>query len=667
MASLNQSKKEAQETREELEGVIDAIANIGAKLQEAISDAIDQAQGLDDISKKVAQTYQRDIVGGLKKIVSSFDKQLAIQNKISRGENASKEIAKERQRLADQQAVIQSRINNLSKNDVELKEKLTQELIEAQTTGENIIKGLEAQNNEQIAQRGIIGNITKNAKEYLTSLDKSGLASALLSDNLSNASKFALLAESAFLAIAKATLAGSDNIANLEKNLGISYKSAYDLQNSLAITALNATDILITSKDLNKSFVDLANSTGIISDFGGDTLITMTMLTKQLGLGVKEASQLALLARLQGEDTESILDNTVETVNAVNRQRNTSISAKEVLNDIASASASIVVSLGMSPELLAEAATEARALGLNLSSVDKIAGSILEFETSIEKELSFQLLTGKEINLDKARQLALDNDLAGLSEEIAKNSEITEAFATGNRIQQQAAAEALGMSRDELGQMVMQQELLNLSQDEFIAKYGEQSYEQMKAQSASEKFQDSLTKIQSIIGDIATVFAPVIDGFAKVVEFLAESKVLAGGLAGILVGLAAIQATMAVKSIATAYAKIFEGSFMAGPFGLPLALAGAAALGGLIAGATQMVQDGIADSSRGPFTITDSYGKMAMTAKGDSLAVSPNINKGTNDDGKMLSVLEKIANKNTDVYMDSSKVGYAESLSYSKL
>ena len=59
--------------------------------------------------------------------------------------------------------------------------------------------------------------------------------------------------------------------------------------------------------------------------------------------------------------------------------------------------------------------------------------------------------------------------------------------------------------------------------------------------------------------------------------------------------------------------------------------------------------------------------KMAMTAKGDNLAVSPNISKGGGGDSKMLSVLEQIAKKDSNVYMDSSKVGYAESLSYSKL
>jgi hypothetical protein len=39
----------------------------------------------------------------------------------------------------------------------------------------------------------------------------------------------------------------------------------------------------------------------------------------------------------------------------------------------------------------------------------------------------------------------------------------------------------------------------------------------------------------------------------------------------------------------------------------------------------QSVNDGIAPSSKGPFTITDKFGATAITATGDSLAVSPNI------------------------------------------
>ena len=662
---LNKATEASKKTREELEGVIDAVVNIGAKIQEAIADAIDEAQGLDDIGQKIAKSYGRDIVGGLKKMTTSFDRQLALQTKLNKGQNISKELAKEKEKQAAAEEVIQTRINLLDVNDLELKKKLQDELETVKLTGRSIISDLEQQNTNLIAQRGILGAVADNAKAYLISLDKSGLAAELLNGDLSTTQKLTLASEAAVLGLAKAALAGSSNINNLQKNLGISRESAYDLQNSLAITSATSDKLYVTSALLNKAFSDLATQTGIVSDFGGDTLVTMTALTKQLGLGTAEASQLALLARTQGKDTEGVLENTVATVSALNRQNGVAISAKAVLNDISTASKSIVVSLGMSPEILAEAATEARALGLSLSQVDAIAGSLLNFESSIENELAFQLISGKEINLDKARQLALDNDLAGLAKEIGEQTEITNAFATGNRIEQEAAAKALGLSRDDLANMVYNQELLRLGAEGFTAEYGEQAYQSMLAMSASEKFEASMEKIKGLMGDIGTIFAPIIDGFAFLVGAIASSKEGLGAIAGIMVGLIALQGALAVKSLITAYAEIFKGGFMAGPFGLPIALAGAAALGGLIA-STQSVEDGIADSSRGPFTITDSYGAMAVTAKGDNLAVSPNINQGGGD-SRMISLLEKIASKDSNVYMDSSKVGTSMAVATSRI
>jgi len=661
---LNKSKIAAKETREELEGVIDAIVNIGAKIQEAIADAIDEAQGLDDIGQKIAKSYGRDIVSGLKKMTTSFDTQLSLQAKLNKGQNITKELAKEREKQAAAEAVIQTRINLLGKNEIELKGKLLNELAEVKTRGEDIIDGLEKQNTAQIVGRGILGNIAKTAKEYLLSLDKSGLAAELLNGNLNTTQKLSLASETAVIALAKAALAGSDNINNLQKNLGISYEAAYDLQNSLAITNATSDKLYVTSVLLNKAFTDLAEQTGIVSDFGGDTLVTMTALTKQLGLGTAEASQLALLARTQSTDTEGVLENTVATVSALNQQNGVAISAKAVLNDVATASKAIVVSLGMSPEILAEAATEARALGLSLAQVDAIAGSLLDFESSIENELKFQMLTGKEISLDKARQLALSNDLVGLEKEIGENAAITEAFATGNRIQQEAAAAALGMSREEMANMVYQQELINLGAEGFTEAYGETAYQSMLAMSASQKFEASLAKVKGVIGDIGTLFSPIIDNFAALVGFISSSKTGLIAISAVMGGLIAYQSALAIQSLITAVGNIFSSTFKMNPV-LGFALAGAG-IAGLYAATqkAQSVQDGIAPSSNGPFTITDSYGAMAVTTAGDSLMASPNVGKGGGGDGK---ILEQIAKKDSNVYMDSSKVGYAESLSYSKL
>jgi hypothetical protein len=43
------------------------------------------------------------------------------------------------------------------------------------------------------------------------------------------------------------------------------------------------------------------------------------------------------------------------------------------------------------------------------------------------------------------------------------------------------------------------------------------------------------------------------------------------------------------------------------------------------AGRESRVEDGIAPSSKGPFTITDKFGATSITTTGDGLAVSPNI------------------------------------------
>lgn len=675
MAKQNLDKKVA-ESKEAAEGILDAMQNIADALGDAISNAAD---GLNDMASGadiIGKTMKRGIVAELKQSVKNQEEIIKLQAAAAKGEAKASDVAKTRKKLQDNRALTEAKLNNLSKyrntlgdEEYQNQQRLIQDHLDYLGQQEEELENINTINDGFIIQGGLTKAIGKNIKEYVTGLDKSGIAAALMNDEISGFEKASVAGEAAIMALAKGALQASSNAANLAKETGISSKSSYALQRDFANVAINTEKAFINSVGLNESFTSLVKQTGLLSTFSGDTLTTLTTLTKQLGLGVKEASQLSLLARTQGEDTEGVLENTVETVNAVNRQRNSAISAKAVLNDIASASASIVVSLGMSPQLLAEAATEARALGLNLEDVDKIAGSLLDFESSIENELKFQMLTGKEINLDKARQLALDNDLAGLSEEIANNSGITEAFATGNRIQQEAAAAALGMSRNELGQMVMQQQYLNLSQDDFIAKYGEQSYQQMQSQSAAEKFQSAMEKIQSIIGDMAIAFAPILDMLAN----LADNAFAAYTAMALIAGLSLAKTIMSMATMAaTLSTSAVSGITLSSALTIGLGTAAVlAAVVGIVAAMNsqkkqaQSVKDGIADSSRGPFTITDAYGAMATTADGDSLQASPNIGKG--GDGRILAVLERIANKDSNVYMDSQAVGSTLAVSTNRI
>ena len=69
------------------------------------------------------------------------------------------------------------------------------------------------------------------------------------------------------------------------------------------------------------------------------------------------------------------------------------------------------------------------------------------------------MLTGRNINLAKAREAALNNDLAGLAKEIRENNALSNTFSNSNRIQQESMAKALGMSRDDLAKMVALEKL----------------------------------------------------------------------------------------------------------------------------------------------------------------------------------------------------------------
>ena len=61
---------------------------------------------------------------------------------------------------------------------------------------------------------------------------------------------------------------------------------------------------------------------------------------------------------------------------------------------------------------------------------------------------------GREINLDRARQLALNNDLAGALEEVVTQVGGEAEFNELNRVQRQALADSVGVSVSELSRLV---------------------------------------------------------------------------------------------------------------------------------------------------------------------------------------------------------------------
>lgn len=324
-------------------------------------------------------------------------------------------------------------------------------------------------------------------------------------------------------------------------------------------TLATTTDVLETAVELTEKLG--MNAQNVISDA---TLAKAAELKNTMGLAADEAAGLAVMAQTSGQNLDAVTEAVVSTTSEFNKANRSAISQGVILRDVAKTSDSIKASLGNNPKAIAAAATAARRMGMELSRVDDIASSLLDFESSIEAELEAQLLTGKNINMAKARELALNNDLAGLSKELFKNSASLAEFGNMNRIQQEAQAKALGMSRDELARIAYQRSLeLGMTEEQAAAAAGVNA-EDMKRMDIQEK-------IQKLIGKIQQAFAPILEVVVDIVDALAPAVQIIGGIIGGVVkflnklgvlkpAILGIAAILAAKSFMNSFDSLAKGA-----------------------------------------------------------------------------------------------------------
>jgi hypothetical protein len=329
-------------------------------------------------------------------------------------------------------------------------------------------------------------------------------------------------------------LENSIAVNKFAKDLGVSDQSALGLRNNMSQVAASTGDVFITSKKVSESFFTMSEALGFVADFSGQTLVTMTNLEKRIGLTANEAANMTALFRLQGNNTEEIADNTFATLANSIKLGNVAVTPKQVFEEIAQTTDSIVVSLGASPIAIGKAIVAAKQLGATLQDIDQIAASTLNFEQSISSELEAELLTGKQLNLERARLLALNNDLEGVAKEITKQGIDFATFSDMNRIQQEAIASSLGLSREELSKITLQQAKQTMSSKEILENFGEDAYNQSLRLSAQEQFAAATEKIKGLASDLLVIFTPLVDLIALIVEPIAKvvdavSGFVAGG------------------------------------------------------------------------------------------------------------------------------------------
>jgi len=424
-------------------------------------------------------------------------------------------------------------------------------------------------------------------------------------------------------------------------------------------------DSLITSVDQIETITALSKELGINvnSAFSQETIKQATELSKLLGISAETTSKLAIQAEAFGFAIDDVENQAFKTVKSLGAQGKAALNVQQVLDDTGKVSGRLQVSLGKNPKALVNAAAAARKLGISLSEIEDVADGLLDFESSIRAELEAELLTGQQINLDRARGLALMNDMEGLSNEIANNQDILNAFQSDNRLAQQAIEKSLGLSSDQIAKIIFQQKINEGLTAEQAGELAGINEEEAKRLGLQQQLDQSIAKIAQSLAPVAEFFASMVsNSFALygTLGLIAGIKMI--GLITQIATLAAMQEKAALAGVA---AKVAANPLMAiaTVAGIGLAIAGVKAL------MAKQIDDGMIDG-RGGLVVSGPKGSFALNSEDTIVANKNGVIAGTNLGGNsngggssnvvLISRVDKLiaaTERGSQINMDGNLVG----------
>jgi hypothetical protein len=303
-------------------------------------------------------------------------------------------------------------------------------------------------------------------------------------------------------AIIDSALRFSKVSTDIGKNLGYGADKANDVANNMVATSNAAGNVNITLANLGEATSQLSEFTGLVADYSADALETQVMLTKQFGLTGEEAAGIYKYSLLTGKSSKAVNDAMVGAFVATRNQLKVGVPFKATIAEAAKVSGQLAVNLQNNPALITKAVVQAKALGTTLEQVKNQGESLLNFESSLENELKAELLTGKQLNLERARAAALAGDQVALAEELNKNVGTLEDFQKMNVLQQKALAEAVGLTADQLSEQLRKQKMAQESGKSLAQITEEEAKQAEQRQATQEKFNQAILKLQDFFGNL---------------------------------------------------------------------------------------------------------------------------------------------------------------------
>ena len=574
---------------QQLADLLEKVDGYSASTAKSMANAAAQAGVLDKELTKVTKRQQdlnkgfQSLVDSIKDSVKEITKLNTESGKINNSFNELDSLASKVLRSKkDIKNASSEELKNINKSIIEEVQNL--KLQREKLTEKKRSKGLNEEEKKQLATINNImdaqGNLRKKTasgeENYLATLQEETKELTKQAKIEENVEKTKTAGKDAALGISKALESAfgvgaileffkgvDDRIGGLAKNLNMTYNDAADLNKQFADMGSSMNDAFLNSKSLGESFTAISQDLGVSIAADAEAmkgeLATFTKLRDQAGFTNEELTKFYKLGLVNNKTLEQTTEEFLGGAKALSAQKGLAINVKQLMKETANASSALKLTLSAVPGGLAKAAVEAKALGVSLEQLENIQQGLLNFEDSISAELEAELLTGKEINLEKARLAALNGDIGEMAKELNAELGGSAEFNKMNVIQQEAMAKAVGMTREELAKSLIEQEALQsvgvataeaakekydalrssgLTAEQAAVELGnEQLAQQYEQASIQEKFNATLESAKDIFVQMGTGPLQMISNLMTyITKHMTAIKVIASIIAGIFVG-----------------------------------------------------------------------------------------------------------------------------------
>ena len=235
----------------------------------------------------------------------------------------------------------------------------------------------------------------------------------------------------AIVMIIKHAIKATDQARKFSKELGVAADEGARLQSQFG--TFNGEKAIVAMTSMNETL-------GYNTRLSQESADAMGVFMNHASMSNENLGKIAGNAALIGSDFAQVAKYAGEFASETTGEL-------DILKEIASLSKDTVGHfVGRTKEMVRQAKL-AKDMNLSLEKTMSVSKGLLDIESSIEAEMTARVLTGKELNFDAARQLALQGDSAGAVKEITDQVGSLEGM---DMIQLESLAQASGLSVGEL-------------------------------------------------------------------------------------------------------------------------------------------------------------------------------------------------------------------------